>query len=215
MTLRLVLMSDTHNQHRQINVPDGDVLVHAGDATGMGRAKEIADFGEWLSELPHKHKVIIAGNHDFMFEKAPTLARSLVGSRGVHYLHDQAVVIEGVKFYGSPYQPFFYDWAFNLPRGEALARKWAEIHDDTDVLITHGPPFGIGDLSLSDERTGCKDLLERVKQLNLKLHVFGHIHEGHGIYEPTDDGLEKTTFVNASICDRTYRPVLPVRVFEI
>jgi Icc-related predicted phosphoesterase len=93
------------------------------------------------------------------------------------------------------------DWAFNLQRGPALREKWALIPEGTDVLITHGPPFGILDWTARGERVGCEDLLEAVRRVKPRLHVFGHIHEGYGEHE--QDG---TRFVNASICTEAYQP---------
>ena len=119
-----------------------------------------------------------------------------------HYLQDEAITIEGINFYGSPWQPWFYDWAFNLQRGDQIRAKWDLIPGNTDVLITHGPPLGFGDLTSAGERVGCKDLLEAVERIKPTLHVFGHIHEAVGTHS---DG--KTTFINASICDLSYRPV--------
>ena len=162
--MRLVLISDTHNRQDQLRVPDGDVLVHAGDFTMSGTEKEIAAFGAWLGAQRHAHKVLIAGNHDRLFESDPERARSLI-PRDVHYLRDSEVTIEGIRFYGAPWQPWFLDWAFNVPRGPAIAAKWALIPSGIDVLVTHGPPQGTADLTSRGEHVGCADLaaaLDRV-----------------------------------------------------
>lgn len=188
----LVLLSDTHGFGDELDVPPGDVLVHAGDMTGAGSLEEIAEVNRWLGTLPHRHKVVIAGNHDFSFERTPGEARALITN--AIYLQDEAVVLDGIRFYGSPWQPWFFDWAFNLVRGPELADKWAKIPEDTDVLITHGPPAGILDTTYGGEHAGCADLLERVRTIRPRLHVFGHIHEAAGTHEEGD-----TTFVNASI----------------
>jgi len=119
-TLRCVAISDTHNYHGQIDVPDGDVIIHSGDATGRGYLHEVEEFARWFGELPHAHKIFVSGNHDFLFEKKPGEARDVIERRGIHYLQDGEIIIEGIKFYGSPWQPRFYDWAFNLDRGEPL-----------------------------------------------------------------------------------------------
>jgi Icc-related predicted phosphoesterase len=208
--MRIVCISDTHSRHDQIEVPSGDVLIHAGDSTIVGHVEEIAKFNYWLGRLPHPHKILIAGNHDWLFEKEPALAESLVTH--AHYLRDSAVVIEGLKFYGSPWQPRFMHWAFNLSRGAEIKRKWDLIHEDTDVLVTHGPPHGILDLVPRDrigtfENTGCEELALAVKRIRPKLHVFGHIHEGYGVTQKSG-----TTFVNACTCDAAYRPVNPAVV---
>jgi predicted phosphodiesterase len=203
--VRLVCVSDTHL--RNFEVPEGDVLVHAGDLTMMGTFPEIEAFASWLDRLPHPQKIVIAGNHDFGFESHPEDARALL--RGVIYLEDALAEVEGLRVWGSPWQPRFGDWAFNLDRGEPLREKWALIPEGLDLLVTHGPPAGIGDLTLTHEHAGCEDLLETVEKRPPRLHVFGHIHEGYGVVKKGE-----TTFINASICDRYYAPVNPPIVVE-
>jgi predicted phosphodiesterase len=208
--MRLVIASDTHSLHDAVTVPDGDVFIHAGDLTNVGELAEIRDVGKWLRRLPHRHKIVIAGNHDFGFEREPALAQKLIGTGdGISYLQDSAITIGRVHFWGSPWQPWFYDWAFNLQRGAEIARKWNLIPRDTNVLITHGPPMAILDCA-HGEHLGCADLWKRVTDIAPKIHVFGHIHEGSGVEER--DG---TTYVNASICDAQYNPVNPCRVVDI
>jgi Icc-related predicted phosphoesterase len=187
----IVAISDTHGFHDELELPPGDILVHAGDFTRGGTFEELAAFNAFLQRQPHPHKVVIAGNHDWCFQRAPQQARALLSA--ATYLQDEAVQVCGLRFYGSPWQPWFLDWAFNLPRGEALAEKWAQIPADTEVLLTHGPPAGICDSTYDDRCTGCEDLLARVRQLRPRLHVFGHIHESRGRWE--EGG---TIFINAS-----------------
>jgi predicted phosphohydrolase len=172
-------MSDTHGLHEALIVPDGDVLVHAGDVTLHGTMEELIAFNEYLGTLPHRHKLVIAGNHDWCFEKRPEVCARLLTN--ATYLQDTAITIAGVKFYGSPWQPWFYDWAFNLQRGPQIREKWLLIPRDTDVLITHGPPYGHGDLTSRHERAGCEDLLEIVEQIEPQAHICGHIHEAAGV----------------------------------
>jgi len=191
--VRLVVLSDTHLRH-DFAVPDGDVLIHCGDATTSGSAEQLKRFGSWVSSLPHRHKIVIAGNHDFALSRFPFLAKRYL--RGTTYLCDSQTTLGGISFYGSPWQPEFNNWAFNLPRGPALARKWEMIPSGTDVLITHGPPFGILDVSLSGEHVGCEDLSRRIRAVRPRVHVFGHIHECHGA-----EVIDGTLYVNASICD--------------
>lgn len=124
---------------------------------------------------------------------------------------DQHVEIDGVLFYGSPWQPRFFDWAFNLDRGEPLRKKWDLIPNGVQVLVTHGPPFSYLDSTKDGESVGCRDLLNALENglESLRLHVFGHIHESHGYYRRTDGPL----FVNAAICDLKYKPSnLPIVV---
>lgn len=189
--LTIVCVSDTHGFHDRTVVPDGDVLVHAGDLTRRGELDDVARFDAWLAGLPHRHKVVICGNHDWCFQRRPVESRGRL--RHAIYLQDESVVIEGLRFYGSPWQPWFLDWAFNLPRGPEIAAKWAMIPDDTDVLVTHGPPFGLLDEARRGGNVGCADLLARVQQVRPRLHVFGHIHEAAGVVR-----VGETVFVNAS-----------------
>jgi len=218
--MRIVCLSDTHNLHGRIAVPDGDVLVHAGDLTMRGTAEEIARFDSWLAAQPHREKIVVAGNHDFLFEREPERARQLL-TAGT-YLCDSGLTVEGVRFWGSPWQPWFMDWAFNLPRGSALEARWRLIPEGTDVLVTHSPPHGILDevarlLSFEieaghgpDAHVGCEELRKAVERLRPRLHVFGHIHESYG--RESRDGV---AFVNASNCDRRYRPVNPPVVVDL
>ncbi len=208
MTLRIVAVADTHGMHGQPIIPDGDVLIHAGDLTGSGTLHEVAAFDCFLATLPHRHKVVIAGNHDLCFEIHPAQARALVSN--AHYLQDEAITLDGVSYWGSPWQPWFYDWAFNLPRGEALRRKWDLIPDGTDVLVTHGPPFGRLDFAQRGEHAGCEELWRALQRVRPRLHVFGHIHEGAGMIE--EDGI---ILVNASICNPRYQPLRSATVIDL
>ena len=205
---RIVCISDTHTRHEELEMPPGDILVHAGDLTDLGAETDVVDFDRWLGTLPYPHKIVIAGNHDFIFERDPVRARRLITN--AVYLQDSEVEVEGLRFWGSPWQPWFYDWAFNLERGEPLAAKWRLIPERTDVLITHGPPAGIGDATHRDEHVGCADLLAAVRRIGPRLHVFGHIHEGYGRWSGVP-----TTFVNASCCDLAYRAANPPIVVEL
>ncbi len=205
---RVVCLSDTHNRHRDLEIPDGDLLVHAGDFTGRGRHDEIASFNAWLATLPHRHKIVIAGNHDFLFEREPEKARALITN--AVYLEDSGTTAAGLRVWGSPWQPWFFDWAFNLPRGPALAEKWALIPEGVDILITHGPPRGILDRTSRGEAVGCADLRRELARVRPRLHVFGHIHEAYGTHR--EGG---TTCVNAANCDEGYEPVQPPVVVDL
>lgn len=218
--MKLVLISDTHTGHRNIqNMPEGDVLIHAGDicqSMGAGakhNMPQIEAFNIWLGELPYKHKIVIAGNHDFPFQHFPEYARPMI-TNGT-YLQDEAVTIDGVKFYGSPWQPWFGGWAFNAERGAEIDKHWQKIPDDTDVLITHGPPHGILDEVRNQygraQHTGCEMLLKRVNELQqLKLHVFGHIHVGRGHVMKGE-----TAFFNAAVVNHRYKVVHGAYTWEI
>ncbi len=196
----IVAISDTHGMHTEVSIPDGDILVHAGDLTRRGRLEDAREFDAFLGRLPHKHKIVIAGNHDFCFEEEPEKSRAAM--RNCIYLQDGTATVEGIRFYGSPWQPWFYDWAFQRPRGPQMKEKWDLIPEGTGVLVTHGPPLGFGDMTARGEAAGCEDLLEAVMRIKPRLHLFGHIHEGYG---RTSTG--GTEFVNASVCDVAYRTV--------
>jgi len=202
----MTFISDTHGKHEHLTskgmgniLGSGDVLVHAGDVSNVGKVHEIKDFLDWFSNTDFTHKIFIAGNHDFGFELVHDIAPEYK-ENGVHYLYDSEVVIDGVKFYGSPWQPEFYDWAFNLPRGEKLAEKWALISDDTDILITHGPAAGMLDWVPNGIQVGCQDLFHRVMKVQPKIHVCGHIHYAYG--QKNFNGVE---FLNASVLNERYR----------
>lgn len=213
--MRLVCISDTHNLHSAVDLPDGDVLVHAGDFTNDGLYSEVRSFLTWLGEVAprYRHTVLCAGNHDFLFQRSPEVTGALLEecAPGVIYLQDEAVEIDGVRFYGSPQTPWFYG-AFNVHRGEAIRRYWDRIPEHTDVLITHSPPFGILDqATASGPHLGCEEMRTRVGTLpQVQVHIFGHIHGGHGVL--ARDGV---TYINASICDEEYRTTNSALIHEI
>lgn len=190
--MRLVIVSDTHNQLARLSIPDGDVFVHCGDFSNIGSVDEIVHFNECLKRLPHRHKVVVAGNHDIMFERRPEDARRMIDA--ACYLQDQETTIDGVKFYGSPWSPEFGFWAFGVPvNSTRMENIWKKVPDDTDVLITHGPPFSILDKNSRGKSVGCELLLRRTKAVKPKVHCFGHIHESYGI-----DDRFGIKFVNAA-----------------
>jgi Icc-related predicted phosphoesterase len=197
---RIVCMSDTHGLHRKVAVPEGDLLIHAGDfmRTGMS-LDEIADFNDWLGEQPHRHKIVVAGNHDLLFEMTPDKARRQLTN--AVYLENDGIVLDGVTFWGSPMTPVFANWAFQVERGAASRRYWDRIPLGTDVVITHGPPFGTLDKpDLLASRLGCQDLIMAILRVKPKLHVFGHIHGGYG----HEVGPNGTRMVNCAVLDQRY-----------
>lgn len=196
--MKLVCISDTHLEH-DFAVPPGDVLIHAGDATNQGTEAEVWRFAEWFHALPFKHKIFVPGNHDFLFmEKAP-LARTIMQAEGLHVLIDQPVTIEDYEFYGSPWVPRFGDWAF-MKSEWALENHYLDhpIPRELDVLITHGPPFQVLDRLSRGEEVGSKALDRALAELwpndDPMIHVFGHIHTGHGLHMG-----RKTLSINAAI----------------
>lgn len=197
--MRLVCVADTHLYQADLGaLPAGDVFVHAGDMLRGGTLDELAEAADWLRSLPYRHKVLVAGNHEVCFEQDAAAARALLPP-DVTYLQDAGCEVAGLRFWGSPWQPAYNDWAFNLPRGAALAAKWALIPPGTEVLVTHGPPAGFGDRSGIAGRQGCAELLARARVVRPALHLFGHIHADGGVFR--DGG---TTFVNCTTweCER-------------
>lgn len=214
-SMQVVCISDTHLQHKGWEVPDGDILIHAGDATWTGTPDEINQFAQWFRALPHRHKIFVPGNHDWLFERDPERARALMMGEHVSVLIDEGIEIEtagqGIRIYGSPWQPWFHAWAFNLHRhSETLREKWDKIPLGLDILVTHGPPWGRCDETVDGYLVGCEWLRIAVDKKKPKYHIFGHIHNGYGRSEDPD-----TKFINASICNEHYKPVNAPIVFEI
>lgn len=180
--MRIVAVADTHTFEDDLGVlPDGDVFVHAGDMLRGGTLEELRGVARWIRSLPHRHKIIVAGNHDWCFSRQRSEAVAMLGD--AHYLEDAGLSIDGLQLWGSPWQPAYNDWAYNLPRGDALAQKWAKIPETTHVLITHSPPAGIGDRGPVAGRHGCERLRERVEEVEPALHLFGHIHQDGGAWQ--------------------------------
>jgi predicted phosphohydrolase len=203
-TLRCVEMADTHGRHHRLTVPDGDVLLHAGDLTARGTRPQLEEVARWLRSLPHRHKVVIAGNHDFYLEEKRAEGRALF--EGLTYLEDEEVTLDGLTVYGSPWQPWFHDWAFNLQRGADLDAKWQRIPQGVHVLVTHGPPAGLGDRCWDGRRVGCEDLLKHLDRVKPRFHLFGHIHEDRGEWP---HGPTRVMNVTTSDCE------LPCTVFDV
>lgn len=203
----ITLISDTHNKHKLItdDLPGGDLLIHAGDISSMGYEHEIREFCKWFNNIDnYTHKVFIAGNHDWGFQINTEKVKEILGFyENITYLQDNEVLVgeKLVSVYGSPWQPEFYNWAFNLPRrGAELKEKWDNIPNNTDILITHGPAYGYVDKVIGrTENLGCELLTERIKELKPKIHICGHIHSGYGY---TFDG--DTHYINASVLNESY-----------
>lgn len=207
--MKIVVLSDTHTLHDRIHIPDADLLIHAGDfSSNRGTLDDITTFNAFLAQLPHRHKIVVAGNHDLAFETAPAQARAQLSA--ATYLQDELIELAGLRIYGSPWQPRFFDYAFGLRRGAALYEKWQQIPPALDILITHTPPFGIGDQLRTGHHVGCEALSALLPTLRPTYHVFGHIHEGYGIIQH-----RQTTFINASICNVFGQPINPVICFEL
>lgn len=210
----LCIISDTHGRHNSVRIPPCDILIHCGDfTTDIGR-KSLRDFLVWFERQPAiKAKLLISGNHDGATEKWPDLAAAMMKevAPSVTYLQDSGCTIDGIKFWGSPVTPTFFNWYHMRDRGETIKRHWDMIPRDTDVVITHGPPRGILDWSdYGKEHGGCDDLLAAVKEIKPKIHCYGHFHGEYGTKQ-----IDGIIFVNASLCNEKYKPVNAPWRFEL
>lgn len=209
--MRIVVISDTHGKHENVALPDGDVLIHAGDVSSHGDRREIERFVQWYADLPHPHKILVAGNHDHFIEQEPAEFQSILPA-AITYLQDSGIQIDGVNFWGSPMTPKFFDWAFMAEIGPELNTHWDKIPADTDILITHGPPLGVMDEVFHDgalTAAGCPNLLAKIKELAPAYHLFGHIHEGYG-----QQDIDTTRFINVSTMNEHYEIQNAPVVFE-
>ena len=207
--MKLHIISDTHTKHRELNLPGGEVLIHAGDFMSSGYGLDDAvDFLNWFEVQDYTHKIFIAGNHDRIFEDNPEGIKLVLDAYPtITYLQDEGCTIDGINFYGSPWTPAFCGWAFQLHNDYEDTEIWRKIPTDTDVLITHGPAFGALDqyeMTTGDwsEHLGSKGLRDWIETNNPKLHICGHIHTGQGVL----DGYgEVTTHINAACLGETYK----------
>jgi Icc-related predicted phosphoesterase len=191
-------ISDLHGYQPELK--GGDLLIIAGDLTARDKKEEYEKFLFWLSNLPHRYKIVIAGNHDGLIEKG----KVTIGAENIYYLCDSGVELEGLKIWGSPYTPTFESWHFMRDRGQDIKKHWDRIPADIDILVTHGPPYGIFDDITEKLHVGCEDLRAAVQErIKPRIHCFGHIHEcGNNIKK-----IDSTTYVNCSYVDEEYRPV--------
>lgn len=210
--MKITLISDTHTKHKQLDsyLPGGDVLIHAGDFMNSGYDEDdVYDFLSWFDDIKgYDKKVFIAGNHDRYFQNHPDKIKDILAEYPyLTYLQDCKFGLydldtdKSTNFYGSPWQPYFHNWAFNLPRnGVELEEKWAMIPPHTDILITHGPAWGYVDqVKGRPEHLGCELLTGYIDNIKPKIHICGHIHSGYGYYF---DGT--THYFNASVLNESY-----------
>lgn len=200
--MKLVLISDTHGKHADLTLPDGNVLIHAGDfseGSGSSGRRSTMDFLEWFALQPFEHKIFIAGNHDFWAEGNWNQLKEEAARRGLIYLCDEWTLIDDVKFWGTPWVPNLPGWAFHERSPDYAERRFGHVHDDVDVMISHGPPRGIGDRLTTGQLVGCPALYRWCLTHWPLFAVSGHIHEAYGVVE------RRTTFVNASVLDEKYR----------
>lgn len=223
--MKAVLISDIHNRQNHLssnennNLPDADLLLIAGDLSGVGSESELSNFFKWLKKQSPRYKkgvVFIAGNHDRSFDtkfndgvNKPEWLNELLYSikteyDNIHYLENQEIIIDGIKIYGSPISPWFHGdrWAFNAHRGDDIRKYWSMIPEDTDILMVHSPvAYKLDYIPSVSEYVGCEDLRKVVNKIKPKLFICGHIHESYGIEED-----EHTIYINASVCDLSYVP---------
>lgn len=195
--MKIVCISDTHTMHDEITIPECDMLIHAGDFTYMGRwIDEVLPFLEWFAVQPAKHKILINGNHEVMISKAPGILRDKCKELGIEYLCNEHTIKAERMIFGSPYSVKFGDWSYGLEDSD-LQDIWSMINPLTEIVVVHGPPYGILDETRMGDNIGSETLINHIEKLpNLKLVVFGHCHEAKGIL--VKDGI---TYINAAIAD--------------
>lgn len=203
-------ISDTHSQHNQLQVPpDIDIVVHSGDASNWRdpyrNESELRAFIDWFATLPIPTKVFVPGNHDTSLEKG-LITRDLIEHRKIHLLINEEREIGGLRFWGSPFTPRYGDWSYMKDRG-TINRIWETIPEGIDVLITHGPPYGVLDATYDHhnkvELVGCSALAKRVTKVEPRLMMFGHVHSTKDIRNAGMRTIAdyKTQFSNGSCCD--------------
>ena len=207
--MKIVAISDTHGKHRELTLPDGDLIIHAGDFCHYGSQSDLEDFLSWYKMLDYQTKILIGGNHDFFAAESGDRFRQMLPS-GIIYLEDSGIEIYGLKIWGSPVQPDLVQWAFGKKRGLPMKAHWDLIPPDTDILITHTPPYGILDQTRSGRSIGCEELTKRIAELDLRIHIFGHIHGSYGKCK-----IGNTQYFNASNMDSAKGLVNPPFVIEI
>lgn len=191
--MKIICLSDTHSNHRnfeQLLPSDADMIIHAGDLTRNGSVVGIQDFINWFAGLPYKYKIFVAGNHDFALQEEKSLIKF---PDNVIYLENSSITVEGIKIWGSPICSSDPDWAFNFNDAdrEVIYKK---IPDDTNILISHNPPYNVMDkISMKNRHIGCKLLAQKIKTIHLDYVIFGHVHEGAGMVRKGT-----TTYINTA-----------------
>jgi len=196
--IKIVCISDSHRQHWRMDIPDGDILLFAGDAE-LDSFNALQDFNNWLGTLNFKHIVVIGGNHDMVLANYVMEEKEMFFSNAI-YLENTSVQIEGIKIFGSPYSLRFFSWAF-MKSEKQLEQMWELIPKNTDIVLTHSPCRNILDVTTTtDENCGSFSLRNKIKELQTKIHICGHLHSSHGKY--TD---YKTDYYNVSMLNDYYQ----------
>jgi Icc-related predicted phosphoesterase len=209
--IKIVAISDVHEQWCELKIPKCDILISTGDYSNIGTPDSIMEFHKWLNKQPAKHIISVQGNHEVWVEKNFELAKEIAKSQcnKLHFIEQDLLEIEGIKIYCSSFQPKFGNWAYGLPR-EELRNIWNKIPDDTDILVTHGPPYQILDYAPKCGHVGDRELYRRILQLKqLKLHIFGHIHFSYG-----HRNFHNIRFYNVANCSESYEIVNPVTIIK-
>ena len=221
--MKIMFLSDTHGRHLEITelygeLPYVDIIVHSGDCTRYGEFEETDLFMNWFSKQNSKHKVLVAGNHDFVLQQMDRRNWLLANNYGVTYLEDSFINIDGIGIYGSPWSPVFGMWAFMKNRNAELDEVWQKVPTDgsVDLLVTHTPRYGRFDVSVrGNYNVGCEMLANRINDIHPKVHVFGHIHECGGmIKEETEVPLEGMISLNASLLNIRYVLANPIWIWD-
>ena len=232
--MKLIHISDTHNYHSQLEIPECDVLIHSGDIGGKTNLHELTEFLIWFEKQPAKKKIFCGGNHDHILSRERLNkdmnsilnmislqqyedGMNLIKSYNVIYLMNSEYTFEGIKFWGSPYSLSFYRdrWVFNADKGKEINKVWSKIPSDVDVLVTHTPPYGVLDLIEEKQKQtpdedihrGCQDLMNVIKKrlINLKLHTFGHIHSNYGVIKKSISNTRSVLFSNGAVLNNNYK----------
>jgi Icc-related predicted phosphoesterase len=216
--MKIVAISDTHMQHSKLKLPQGDILIHAGDALNWGTDKEWFEFLAWFRKQPYEHKIFVAGNHDLYVQNYNREARESMEMAGITYLQDSGVVIDRINFWGYPHTPPFGKTLCFMEDDEVRQRAAEAIEGATDVLISHGPALGYLDQILPEksENLGCPILRDQYARLpTTMVHMFGHIHGSHGMQLTWPYQDEPILMANLCICDERYKPVNPPTVIHL
>lgn len=210
MSHSIHIISDTHGYHNKLNLIGGDILIHCGDFANSGSMLECFDFVDWYKDQDYSSLILINGNHDRYTERNVDSFKEHCERSGIMLLNDESIVIDGIKIHGSPVQPEFCNWAWNRFRGSDIQRHWDLIPKDTELLITHGPPYGVLDKCTHGGIVGCQNLLNTIQSTpSIKAHFFGHIHEQRGHIE--QDGV---LYVNAASLTEHYKPY-PIGITKV
>ena len=221
--MKIMFLSDTHGRHLEITelygeLPYVDIIVHSGDCTRYGEFEETDLFMNWFSKQNSMHKILVAGNHDFVLQQMDRRNWLLANNYGVTYLEDSFININGIGIYGSPWSPVFGMWAFMKNRNAELDEVWQKVPTDgsVDLLVTHTPRYGRFDVSVrGNYNVGCEMLANRINDIHPKVHVFGHIHECGGmIKEETEVPLKGMISLNASLLNIRYVLANPIWIWD-